>query len=175
MVLKQSGAGPELVHCHVTLRLEAFIKWAMTSVGVGGAGIVVNYFISMRDELQKNFTACTKVGLPLSDKEVILWTLVLALWLPLALTQMSYFVLHWRLGKVVLTAIVVLPTVYFVTEPPSGWEWTLTRLTHMGRPWLDHCHDTLILVLSEVASADTLIGVGISVQWNCHHQTAAIN
>ena len=25
VVLKQSGAGPELVHCHVTLTLEAFM------------------------------------------------------------------------------------------------------------------------------------------------------
>ena len=51
----------------------------MTSVGVGGAGIVVNYLISMRDELQKKFTACTKVGLPLSDREAIMWTLDLLL------------------------------------------------------------------------------------------------
>ena len=34
--------------------------------------------------------------------------------------------------------------------------------------WRDHCHDTLILVLSAVTSALTLSGTGISVQW---HQT----
>ena len=38
VVLKQLGAGPELVHCHVTLTLEAFISQAVTLVGVGGAG-----------------------------------------------------------------------------------------------------------------------------------------
>ena len=38
MVLKQLGPGPELVHCHATLTLEAFMTSAVTSVGVGGAG-----------------------------------------------------------------------------------------------------------------------------------------
>ena len=38
VVLKQLGAGPELVHCHVTLRLEAFMTSTVTLVGVGGAG-----------------------------------------------------------------------------------------------------------------------------------------
>ena len=46
VVLKQLGAGPELVHCHATLTLEAFITSAVTSVGVGGAEVVysvINY------------------------------------------------------------------------------------------------------------------------------------
>ena len=38
VVLKQLGAGPELVHFHATLTLEAFMTSAVTSVGVGGAG-----------------------------------------------------------------------------------------------------------------------------------------
>ena len=38
VVLKQLGAGPELVHCHATLTLEAFMTSAVTLVGVGGAG-----------------------------------------------------------------------------------------------------------------------------------------
>ena len=37
MVLKQYGAGSELVHCHVTLTVETFVTRAVTSVGVGGA------------------------------------------------------------------------------------------------------------------------------------------
>ena len=40
MVLKQLGAGPELVHCHATLTHEAFMTSAVTSVGVGGAGMI---------------------------------------------------------------------------------------------------------------------------------------
>ena len=46
MVLKQLGAEPELVHCHVTMTLDAFLSQAVTLVGVGGAGIkqsVVKY------------------------------------------------------------------------------------------------------------------------------------
>ena len=39
VVLKQLGAGRELVHCHVTLTLEAFMTSAVTPVGVGGAGV----------------------------------------------------------------------------------------------------------------------------------------
>ena len=46
MVLKQLGAGPELFHCHVTLALEAFMNWAVTLVGVGGAGVVQGYKIT---------------------------------------------------------------------------------------------------------------------------------
>ena len=38
MVVKQSGAASELLHCHVTLTLEAFMRRAVTFVGVGGAG-----------------------------------------------------------------------------------------------------------------------------------------
>ena len=38
MVLKQLGAGPELVHCHVTLTLEAFVTCTLMLMGVGGAG-----------------------------------------------------------------------------------------------------------------------------------------
>ena len=38
VVLKQLGAGPDLVHCQATLTLEAFISQAVTLVGVGGAG-----------------------------------------------------------------------------------------------------------------------------------------
>ena len=38
VVLKQLGAEPEPVHCHVTLTLELFMTSAVTSVGVGGAG-----------------------------------------------------------------------------------------------------------------------------------------
>ena len=37
MVLKQLGAGPELLHCHVTLTVETFVTCTVTSVGVGGA------------------------------------------------------------------------------------------------------------------------------------------
>ena len=37
MVLKQSGAEPELVHCHVTPTVETFVTRAVTSEGVGGA------------------------------------------------------------------------------------------------------------------------------------------
>ena len=47
VVLKQLGAGPELVHCHATMTLEAVMTSAVTPVGVGGAGAVlqttVNY------------------------------------------------------------------------------------------------------------------------------------
>ena len=39
VVLKQLGAGPELVHCHATLTIEAFMRLAVTSVGVGGAEV----------------------------------------------------------------------------------------------------------------------------------------
>ena len=43
VVLKQLGAGPELVHCHAILTLEAFMSQAVTLVGVGGAGGDKNY------------------------------------------------------------------------------------------------------------------------------------
>ena len=38
VVLKQLGAGPELVHRHATLRLEAFMISTVALVSVGGAG-----------------------------------------------------------------------------------------------------------------------------------------
>ena len=38
VVLKQLRVGPELVHCHTTWTLDAFMTWKLTSVGVGGAG-----------------------------------------------------------------------------------------------------------------------------------------
>ena len=44
----------------------------------------------------------------------------------------------------------------------------------MGTPWRDHCQDTPIFVLSAVTSALTPTGVGISVQWKCHHHLAVI-
>ena len=43
VVLKQLGAGPELVHRHATQTLEAFMASAVTPVGVGGAGVVQRY------------------------------------------------------------------------------------------------------------------------------------
>ena len=39
MELKQLGAGPDLVHCHVTLTVEGLVNGAVTLVGVGGAGV----------------------------------------------------------------------------------------------------------------------------------------
>ena len=39
VVLKQLGAGPDLAHCHTILILEALMTSAVTSVGVGGAGV----------------------------------------------------------------------------------------------------------------------------------------
>ena len=68
MVLKQLGAGPELVHCHATLTLEAFMSQAVTLVGVGGAIGVTNY--SKLDE-----TPCN-LHIPLAGRETILRTLV---------------------------------------------------------------------------------------------------
>ena len=61
-----------------------------------------------------------KMCIPLAGRETILKTLALLIRPLLALTQMVYFVLHWRLGKVALVAV-VLPTVYIIREPPSGW------------------------------------------------------
>ena len=40
VVLKQLEAGPELVHGHVILTLEAFMNCEVIPVGVGGAGVV---------------------------------------------------------------------------------------------------------------------------------------
>ena len=50
----------------------------------------------------------TNMYIPLAGRETILETLVLLLRPPLALTQMVYFVLHWRLGKVALVGDVVV-------------------------------------------------------------------
>ena len=41
----QLEAEPELVHCHVTLTVDALMIGAVTSVGVGGAGVVQTYKI----------------------------------------------------------------------------------------------------------------------------------
>ena len=43
VVLKQFGAGPELVHCHVILTLEVLVNQAVMSVGMGGAAVVQWY------------------------------------------------------------------------------------------------------------------------------------
>ena len=43
VVLKQLGAGLELVHCHVILILDEFMNSAVITVGVGGAEVVVKY------------------------------------------------------------------------------------------------------------------------------------
>ena len=40
VVLKQYGAGSELVHCQVTLTVETFVTRPVTSEGVGGANDV---------------------------------------------------------------------------------------------------------------------------------------
>ena len=39
-MLKQLGAGSELVHRHTTLTLEALTNQVVTSVGAGGAGVI---------------------------------------------------------------------------------------------------------------------------------------
>ena len=57
VVLKQLGAGPELVHCHFTLTLEAFLGLAVTSVGVGGAGGDV--MLQTTVNLMKGYVTCT--------------------------------------------------------------------------------------------------------------------
>ena len=43
VVLKQLGAGPELLHCHATLTLDAFTISAVTIVAVGGAEVTNKY------------------------------------------------------------------------------------------------------------------------------------
>ena len=42
----------------------------------------------------------------------------------------------------------------------------------MGTPCRDHCHDTVILVLSVVASAFSITGAGMSVEWHNHGAVA---
>ena len=49
VVLKQSGAGPELFHRHVTLTVEVLAYQAVTPVGVGGAGVVQWYKITEKE------------------------------------------------------------------------------------------------------------------------------
>ena len=72
----------------------------------------------IHDDLHKYMSV-----LPLDGIESILRTLPLSVWPRLARTQMMYFVLHWRLGKVplVVAAVGVLVTVYIIQEPFSGW------------------------------------------------------
>ena len=43
VVLKQLGAGPELVHRHVTLTVKVLVNQAVMLVGVGGARVVQWY------------------------------------------------------------------------------------------------------------------------------------
>ena len=72
VVLKQLGAGPELVHCHAILTLEAFLTSAVTPVGVGGAGII--YCIT---NYKANYKIMDIMYIPLACKETILGALVL--------------------------------------------------------------------------------------------------
>ena len=58
--------------------------------------------------------------IPLAGRETNMETLLVSFRPSLERTQMVYFVLHWRLGKVTLVAV-VLSTVYIIREPPSGW------------------------------------------------------
>ena len=58
--------------------------------------------------------------IPLVGRETILGVLLVSFRPLLVYIQMVYSVLHWRLGKVVLVAIVLL-TVCIIREPPSGW------------------------------------------------------
>ena len=61
------------------------------------------------------------MDIPLAGRKTILETLVLPVRPPATSTLMVYSVLHWRLDKVALVVAVVLPTVYIIREPPSGW------------------------------------------------------
>ena len=71
VVLKQLGAGPELVHCHAILTLEAFLTSIVTPVGVGGAGII--YSIT---DYKVNYKKMGIMYIPLACKETILGALV---------------------------------------------------------------------------------------------------
>ena len=73
VVLKQLGAGPELVHCHVTLTVEVLVDLAVTSVGVGGAegGRKYLIYIIMCDRFH------CMLSLPLTGRKTILGTLIL--------------------------------------------------------------------------------------------------
>ena len=71
MVLKQLGAGPELVHCHATLTLGAFMTSALTSMGVGEAGAVSVTNYSKLDEMLCN------MYIPLAGRNIIPGSLLL--------------------------------------------------------------------------------------------------
>ena len=71
VVLKQLGAGPELVHCHFTLTLEAYMSRTVTLVGVGGDGGIKNYSIYLMKGRLCN------LYVPLAGMETILEELVL--------------------------------------------------------------------------------------------------
>ena len=76
MVLKQLGAGPELVHCHATLKLDALMTSAVTLVGVGGSG---------GGTVVQNYNCYTHYKcLPLAGRLTILGTLLVLFGLPLA-------------------------------------------------------------------------------------------
>ena len=57
---------------------------------------------------------------PLVGRETILGVLLVSFRPLLVYIQIVYSVSHWRLGKVVLVAVVLF-TVYIIREPPSGW------------------------------------------------------
>ena len=79
-------------------------------MGVGGAGVVY-YSINCINRLHYKY-------IPLAGRETVVErAFLLPFLLPLAWTQMVYFVLHWRLGRMALVAV-VLSTV--IREPPSG-------------------------------------------------------
>ena len=83
------------------------------SVGVGGAGVVY-YGMNCINRLNHKY-------IPLAGRETVVERdLLLPVLLPLGWTQTVYFMLHWRLGKVALAAL-VLSTVYIIREPLSGW------------------------------------------------------
>ena len=70
VVLKQSGAGPGLVHCHVTLTLEVFMTSTVTLEGAGGPG----------GDRTNTYLLCKMLHckcLPLAGMDTILKTLVL--------------------------------------------------------------------------------------------------
>ena len=54
VVLKQLGAEPELVHCHVTLTLEAFMRLAVTSVGWEELGLDNKLSIHVMHQVAQN-------------------------------------------------------------------------------------------------------------------------
>ena len=59
MVLKQFGAGPELVHCHANLTLEAFMNQAVMLVGVGGAGVIKSVVKYSKLHIHDVCTSCS--------------------------------------------------------------------------------------------------------------------